>query len=157
MQQPATVDRLALSANRAVSLRLGATRAEQQMCRILDAAKISYVFQSNMCDRATGRMYIADFRIKRVGRGRVFVEVDGTSHDHRGAYDAARTRWIEANRDAIVLRFTNEDVFQRPEFVVAEIEKQRPAHKTVKTSATGFDRFRASRAKYEARVRRGVK
>lgn len=137
------------SALYAYDLRSRATLAERELCRLLDAAMISYIFQSNICDLSTGRIYVADFRIRRdpVGRPsgvsrkdwkrdtrKVFVEVDGGYHVERQAYDFARTRWIESHRNAVVLRFSNEDVFVSPSIVIAEIERYQPAHKTTRVS-----------------------
>lgn len=132
-------------------LRTKATPAEIELCRILDAARISYVFQSSIFDMATGRMYIADFRIRRIRVGRpkgmprkhwhgrtqkLFVEVDGPYHQYRQAYDQRRSRWIESHRDADILRFTNADVFQRPAEIMRQIESYNPARRTVRRSAT---------------------
>ena len=147
-------NRLVLSQRYAEQLRERSTAAERELCRLLDDEKISYVFQSNICDIGTGKVYIADFRIRRIRQGRpngmprkewrrlhvrtqkLFIELDGSFHDGRQIYDATRTRWIETHRDAIVLRFTNADVFHRPGDVIAKIVQYQPARKTVKTSYT---------------------
>jgi hypothetical protein len=137
------LDRFNLSKQYVDELRDRSTAAERELCRLLDAELISYVFQSNVCDMRTGRVYVCDFRIRRAPPRRepgtskaehrashnykLFVEVDGSFHDHRQAYDAKRTRWLEAHRNAQVLRFTNEEIFQRPQFVLAEIGKHHPA------------------------------
>ncbi len=125
------------------------------MCRLLDLSKISYVFQSNMCDMTSGTVFIADFKIKRVPPKRpsgmprkqwererdhrkLFVEIDGTSHVGRAVYDKKRTRWMESHRNAVVLRFSNDDVWTRPSYVLEEIEKYSPARKTVNVSSTSL-------------------
>ena len=112
------------------SLRETATGAERAMCKLLDDAKISYVFQSNVSCEKQRRVFIADFRIRGT-YPRIFVEVDGSSHNGRESYDRQRTLWLERNRKCIVLRFKNEDVFNRPNYVLSEIKKYNPAIKTV--------------------------
>lgn len=57
--------------------------------------------------------YIADFNCASAG---LIVEVDGATHDGRGAYDARRTAWLEA-QGYRVLRLINEDVYDRPQEV----------------------------------------
>jgi 5-methyltetrahydrofolate--homocysteine methyltransferase/guanylate kinase/leucyl-tRNA synthetase len=49
------------------------------------------------------------------------VEVDGAVHATQADYDAARTRWLEEQRQYRVIRFTNEDVFRRMDAVLEEI------------------------------------
>ena len=61
--------------------------------------------------------YIADFYCAEV---RVVVEVDGPSHIGNAEYDAIRTAWLEG-LGCTVLRFTNEQVFQRLREVTDEI------------------------------------
>lgn len=136
-------------------LRERATPAERELCRVLDRERISYVFQSSMCDQSTGRTYIADFRIRCVRRsrpkgmsrkdwrrsvayftGKLFVEIDGGYHQDRIAYDARRTRWMASHRGATVLRFTNDDVFTRPVDILAAIRQYNPAIKTTSISWT---------------------
>lgn len=51
--------------------------------------------------------FIADF----VCRGsKLVIEVDGPTHEHAVAYDAARTKWLEQQGYAVI-RISNEDVF----------------------------------------------
>lgn len=128
-----------LAVKRAEALRGRATHAERALCRLLDDERISYVFQAPMWKVKTGRMFIADFRIKRPStkdHKRLFVEVDGGYHQDRTEYDAYRTQWMERHRNAIVLRFTNEDVFNQPEKVLAAINGYGPSRKTVHRSRT---------------------
>ena len=162
--------RFNLSRQYAEELRAKATTSEKLMCDILDAAMISYVFQSNMCDRATGRIYISDFRIRRVPPRRppgarrktwrrddrkLFIEIDGSSHVGREAYDGARTRWIESHRNAIVLRFTNEDVMRHPESILREIEAYSPARRKTRLSYTSLNRPRTQAVRRSANILRG--
>ena len=48
---------------------------------------------------------------------RLVIEVDGPSHDERGAQDATRDRWLES-RGYRVLRFEADDVFWECDWVV---------------------------------------
>ena len=123
-------------------LRANATAAEKRLRNLLIAHRISHVFQSHMCDTRSKVIYIADFRIRRPGRGRLFVEVDGSYHDGRGEYDARRTDWIRDNRDGEVLRFTNEEVFQNSDSVIARILEQRPA---IKSGHAAYSKANAAR------------
>ena len=51
---------------------------------------------------------------------KLVIEVDGNTHAHTACYDAARTRLIE-REGYRVLRFTNADVMQNLEGVIAQI------------------------------------
>jgi very-short-patch-repair endonuclease len=51
---------------------------------------------------------------------RLIVEVDGSQHAERQAYDAARTQWLEA-QGYKVLRFWNNDVLQNTDSVREQI------------------------------------
>lgn len=154
-----------LAGKYAGELRKRATLAEQELCRLLDKNKISYVFQSHISDKKSKRIYIPDFRIRLINRHpkpkgmsrkkwrceeikkgtyiphhklKLFVEVDGSSHDNKTVYDNKRTEWIETTRGAKVIRFTNNDVFSRPNDIIAEIESYNPVHKTSKISSTSY-------------------
>lgn len=141
-------------------LRSRPTKAELEMCRLLDAEKISYVFQSSVYDVESGKLYIADFRIKRCPPARpsgtprrewqrdtrrLLVEIDGAYHEQQKDYDARRTAWMESKKDAIVLRFSNSDVFDRPAEVIAAIEQYSPVRKTVNISPTSPHRKHQAR------------
>jgi very-short-patch-repair endonuclease len=56
------------------------------------------------------------------GGAKLVIEVDGDTHGHTEGADAARTRYIE-NMGYRVIRFWNNDVMERLEGVVAEIER----------------------------------
>ena len=58
--------------------------------------------------------YFADFLCRE---RRLVVELDGFGHDMQIEYDARRDRWM-ADAGYRVLRFTNDDVFERVEGVV---------------------------------------
>jgi len=53
---------------------------------------------------------------------RLAVEVDGSFHLYREDEDAARTAWL-SNFGIKVLRFSNDEVFRRPEYVIEKIKK----------------------------------
>lgn len=128
------------------ALRATPTRAELRLCQLLDEAKISYVFQSCAYVVKTGVLYIPDFRIRRRStkgyQQRLYVELDGSSHYGREAYDRRRTAWLAANRNAAVLRFDNEVVFKDPQSIIDAILFFEPARKTVHRSKTSAMRHR---------------
>lgn len=126
------------------ALRAAPTRAEARMCDVLDDARISYVFQSCAYSVRSGVLYIPDFRIRRRSRKRdhrrLYVELDGSFHHGREGYDARRTAWLQEHKNAVVLRFTNEMVFQNPDFIIQAILPYEPILKTVYRSKTSVSR-----------------
>ncbi|MEQ1550413.1 DUF559 domain-containing protein [Sphingorhabdus sp.] len=62
--------------------------------------------------------YIADFACRAPVM--LVVEIDGDTHGAQGAYDAERTRFLE-RKGYHVLRFSNRDVMQDIESVLATI------------------------------------
>jgi very-short-patch-repair endonuclease len=88
--------------NRAKELRKRLTEPERRLWYRLRANRLGVKFQK----QAVLAPYIVDF----VSRGnRLIIEIDGDTHAGQEAYDAARTRVLEA-RGYMVLRFTNTDV-----------------------------------------------
>lgn len=61
--------------------------------------------------------YIADFYCHRAG---LVIEVDGAVHDEQADWDAQRDAVME-DRQLVVLRFRNEQVFTNMKTVLAEI------------------------------------
>ncbi len=61
--------------------------------------------------------YIVDFACVAC---KLVVEIDGVSHDARQAYDDERSRTLQ-NRGYTVIRFTNDDVYNRCEGIVQMI------------------------------------
>jgi len=61
--------------------------------------------------------YIVDFVCFKA---RLIVELDGGQHAEQGAYDAARTAWLQA-RGFRVIRFWNHDVLLRTDKVLGAI------------------------------------
>lgn len=43
---------------------------------------------------------------------RLVIEVDGESHAERSEYDRLRTQWLSAQKDCLVLRFSNDAVLE---------------------------------------------
>jgi len=66
--------------------------------------------------------YIVDFASRKA---KVVIELDGGQHDWRQAYDALRTRRIEA-AGYQVLRFWNNDMSGNLEGVLSEIQRALP-------------------------------
>jgi len=67
--------------------------------------------------------YIVDFICQKQ---MLIIEVDGQTHHHREAYDAARTEWLEA-QGYRVLRFTNDQVLSHTQMVLEQIAEALPS------------------------------
>jgi very-short-patch-repair endonuclease len=87
---------------RAKELRRNMTLPEARLWSALRAGQIGVKFQRQV----ELDPYIADFAARSA---RLVVELDGDSHAEAQAYDAARTRSLEA-RGYRVIRFTNAEV-----------------------------------------------
>ncbi|MBO9590095.1 MAG: endonuclease domain-containing protein [Devosia sp.] len=66
--------------------------------------------------------YVLDFYC---AKAKLCVEVDGPSHADRLEYDQRRTVWL-ATEGIRVLRFTDDEVEQRPAVVIAAILRAAP-------------------------------
>ncbi|MCU0461152.1 MAG: DUF559 domain-containing protein [Bacteroidales bacterium] len=64
-------------------------------------------------------IYILDFFCSKAG---FVIELDGEIHQYRKDYDAARTEFLESTGLKLI-RFTNDDVINRIDWVVEEITK----------------------------------
>ena len=62
--------------------------------------------------------YVVDFLCYEA---RLIVEVDGGQHDAHAAADAARTAWL-GSQDFRVIRFWNNDVLEKTDGVITEIQ-----------------------------------
>jgi very-short-patch-repair endonuclease len=101
--------------NQARVLRNSATPAERVLWVQLSARKVSGVrFNRQVCIGP----FICDFAARTP---KLVIEVDGGQHAINAEEDAARTRFIET-QGYRVLRFWNNDVLERTEGVVIEIE-----------------------------------
>ena len=100
---------------RARELRRAMTPAEQALwTRIRDGQLDGAHFRRQ---HAVGN-FIVDFFC---AKAKLVVEIDGNVHATQADYDAARTQWLEEQRQCRVIRFTNEDVFRRMDAVLEEI------------------------------------
>lgn len=102
---------------RAREMRVNPTPAEAALWQALSGRRLEgFKFRR----QAPFGHYIVDFYCPAA---RLVVEVDGLQHEEDQAeYDEARTQWLE-NKGLRVIRFRNEDVLQRLEWVLGEIEK----------------------------------
>ena len=101
---------------RSRELRLNATPAERALWVQLSARKVAGI-------RFNRQFPIGPFICDFVSRtARLVVEVDGGQHAVDVAKDEARTAYLEA-RGYRVIRFWNNDVLERIEGVVSEIER----------------------------------
>ncbi len=106
-------DRAAVTRGRADALRARPTKAEMQMGRILTELPLTWRSQE-VC-----RGYILDFYVPSA---RLCLEVDGSSHDSLAAQlkDAKRT-YALAKEGISVVRFSNSQVFTKPDLVLAAV------------------------------------
>ncbi len=101
---------------RSRDLRANMPPAEQKLWGHLSARKVAGV-------RFNTQFPIGGFICDFVSRGaKLVIEVDGGQHDWQADANAARTRYIEA-KGYRVIRFWNNDVLERTEGVVMEIER----------------------------------
>jgi very-short-patch-repair endonuclease len=98
---------------RAKDLRKKLTEPEHRLWYHLRANRLGVKFQK----QAVLAPYIADFASRSE---RLVIELDGDTHGDSGAYDAARTRTLEA-RGYRVIRFTNADVMTNLDGVLRAI------------------------------------
>jgi very-short-patch-repair endonuclease len=101
---------------KARALRNAATPAERELWRHLARSQLDGVKFSRQMPVGP---YICDFLSRSA---RLVIEIDGTSHDTRLAYDASRTEALE-RAGYRVIRFTNDDVFERIEGVLTIIRE----------------------------------
>ena len=98
---------------RAKELRKRLTEPEHRLWHHLRANRLGVKFQRQVVLAP----YIADFAARAE---RLVIELDGDTHGGREAYDAARTRSLEA-RGYRVIRFTNSDVMTNMDGVLRAI------------------------------------
>jgi len=101
---------------RARDLRLHSTEAERVLWRRLSARKVAGV-------RFNRQVPIGPFICDFVARSmKLIVEIDGGQHAIEVEQDAQRTRFL-AGQGSRVIRFWNNDVMERIEGVILEIER----------------------------------
>ena len=102
------------SISKARKLRHESTDAERALWRLLRRRQLAgYKFRRQV----PAGPYIVDFMCYSP---RLVIELDGGQHQAQSAYDAARTRWLEA-RGFRVIRFWNNQVLQESEAVAQAI------------------------------------
>jgi very-short-patch-repair endonuclease len=101
---------------RSRDLRNNATAAERALWAQLNARKVAGVRFNRQFPIGP---YICDF-VSRTAK--LVIEVDGGQHAVEADKDAARTAFLEAQGYRVV-RFWNNDVLERMDGVVAEIER----------------------------------
>ena len=99
---------------RAKELRQQASPAERRLWQYLSNSQLD---RHKFSRQIPIGPYFADFVCRNA---KLVVELDGYSHDVRVGYDAARTRFIEAQGYSVV-RFSNEDVMKNMEGVLTMI------------------------------------
>lgn len=103
------------------NLKANPTRAEAILLKALRRRFINFKFQRMFY--SSNRCYIVDFVIPTSKHVKLAIEIDGSSHDNRKAYDAKRTKWLAANRNLKVVRYTNLRVFTDVDGVVDDLLK----------------------------------
>lgn len=88
-------------------LKARATPAEQVLCHALTDRHYWFRFQS--CFYSPDILFIPDFRLA-LHHQKLIIELDGGYHKNQLAYDEQRTRWLQKNRNCVVIRFTNDEV-----------------------------------------------
>ncbi len=106
---------VSMSIERARQLRRDATAPERALWRLLYPLRQTHNFRRQV---PLGPYY-ADFACHALG---LVIEIDGDTHGSEQArrYDAARTRFIEAEGYRVI-RFTNDDVLSNAEGVFDSI------------------------------------
>ena len=102
-----------------------ATPAEKLLFKELQKRKIRFMFQKAYFTAT--KLFIIDFFIYCRGKN-LAVEVDGGYHKKQLEYDNYRANWITHHRNCNLIRFTNEDVFNRMDYVIKEICKHKVKH-----------------------------
>lgn len=115
--------RQALGAVRSRGLKKRITRAEQALKDALEQSGIWFKFQPHFFTEH--RLYIPDFRLA-THTHKLLIEVDGPSHLKQKHYDDERTNWLMAKRNCLVLRFTNDEVLNGIDRVMASILSKCP-------------------------------
>ncbi|RMB54001.1 very-short-patch-repair endonuclease [Sphingomonas sp. PP-CE-3A-406] len=101
---------------RSRELRVNMTQPERRLWECLSARKVAGI-------RFNTQFPIGPFICDFVSRGaKLVIEIDGDSHGHSERADQHRTRYIET-MGYRVIRFWNNDVMERLEGVVFEIER----------------------------------
>lgn len=103
-----------------------ATPAELAFKAAIEAKGWKYTFQCVAVAHRKTTLFFPDFRLWPKSGRRLYVEIDGGYHKSRVEYDARRTKWLEENKHADVVRFTNDEVFTDLPSVLAKLESYEP-------------------------------
>ena len=100
-----------LMAKRAKWMRNGAATFHEQVAEhvigdVCKQGKFTLKNQKIFYDEKKDKWYIVDFFIPEI---RLIIEIDGSSHDNRKAYDAIRTKFLESIGNKVV-RFLNKEL-----------------------------------------------
>ena len=76
--------------------------------------------------------FIVDFFC---AKAKLVIEVDGPIHEKQRAYDAERTQLLESLKDYRVIRFTNDEVLNDIDSVLAKIREALPPSQPPPASA----------------------
>lgn len=104
-------------------LKANPTRAEQVLLQALTDA--GYWFKFRRCFYSPDTLFTPDFQLA-LHHQKLIVELDGQYHETQQKYDAQRTAWLEKNRNCIVIRFTNDEVFHDLSNVLLKIAAFNP-------------------------------
>ena len=103
--------------SKAIALRKNMTKAETTIWKRL---RMNQIDGLHFRKQHPYGMYIIDFYCDKA---MLAIEVDGEIHKNRTIYDDERTKYLESN-GLKVIRFTNEDILNRIEWVISEIRKE---------------------------------
>lgn len=105
---------------RAQKLRRELTPAERKLWQHLRGRQLEGAFFRRQ--HAVGR-FILDFFC---AKAKLVIELDGPHHftPEQTAYDAERTRWLNKQKHYRVIRFTNAEVMNNMEGVLAKIREE---------------------------------
>ena len=122
---PSNSDKMrALAYIRSEELKANATYEELLLKNKLDQIGILHYFQKPF--HSNTKCAIVDFCFPRGTRTMLFVEVDGNYHltDRQKQKDYKRTVWLQEKTGAEIIRFTNEDVVKKLDWVIKQIQKK---------------------------------
>ena len=100
------------------------TKAEKILFDAMFKEGIAFDFQFPIA--SCKYKYIIDFHIKNIYGKEYAIEVDGSSHENKKAYDLLRSFHIYHDRNMAVIRFTNDDIYNRLESVLERIFQLEP-------------------------------
>jgi 5-methyltetrahydrofolate--homocysteine methyltransferase/ATP-dependent helicase HrpA len=103
--------------SKAIILRKNMTKAEATLWKRL---RMNQIDGLHFRKQHPYGMYIIDFYCDKA---MLAIEVDGEIHKTRQTHDSERTIYLEST-GLKVIRFTNEDILNRIEWVISEIRKK---------------------------------